>query len=94
MAEIAKLKSVTVSEQDIEKSYTELAEQTGKNPAKIKAEYAQRGKRDQLVGMILEDKILDLIEGSAKISTATRNCSVGLMYCISPTVARRIRREA
>jgi trigger factor len=70
MAEIAKNKSVTVTEEDIEKSYAELAEQTGKNTAKIKAEYAQKAKREQLVGMILEDKILDLLEGAATIAEA------------------------
>lgn len=70
MAEIAKLKAITVTDEDIDKSYAELAEQTGKNPAKIKAEYAQKAKREQLIGMILEDKILDLIEGAAKISEA------------------------
>lgn len=68
MAEIAKRQGMTVTDEDIEKSYAELAEQTGKNPAKIKAEYAQQQKREQLVGMILEDKILDLLERSAKIS--------------------------
>jgi trigger factor len=67
MAEIAKAKSMTVSEEDIDKGYAELAEQTGKNVAKVKAEYSERSKREQLIGMILEDKILDLIEGAAKI---------------------------
>ena len=59
---------MTVTEEDIEKGYAELAEQTGKNVAKVKAEYAERSKREQLIGMILEDKILDLIEGAAKIA--------------------------
>ena len=68
MAEIAKAKAMTVTEEDIEKGYAELAEQTGKNVAKVKAEYAERSKREQLIGMILEDKILDLIEGAAKIA--------------------------
>jgi len=68
MAEIAKAKTMTVTDEDIEKGYAELAEQTGKNVAKVKAEYADRAKREQLVGMILEDKILDLIEGAAKIA--------------------------
>ncbi|MBW2527837.1 MAG: trigger factor [Deltaproteobacteria bacterium] len=77
MAEIAKLKAVTVTEEDIEKSYAELAEQTGKNPAKVKAEYAPKGKREQLVGMILEDKILDLLESAAKISDASPSDAAG-----------------
>lgn len=68
MAEIAKAKDVKVTEADIEKGYEELAEQTGKNVAKVKAEYRDPKKREMLIGMILEDKILDLIEGAAKIS--------------------------
>jgi len=68
MAEIAREKQVQVTEQDIEKGYVELAEQTGKNIAKIKAEYRDAKKREQLIGMILEDKILDLIEGAAKVT--------------------------
>ncbi len=67
MAEIAKEKGVQVTNEDIEKGYEELAAQTGKNVAKIKAEYRERQKREMLIGMILEDKVLDLMEGAAKI---------------------------
>lgn len=70
MAEIARLKQVQVTEADIEKGYEELAEQTGKNVAKVKAEYRDQKKREMLIGMILEDKILDLIEAAAKITDA------------------------
>lgn len=68
MAEIAREKQVQVTEEDIEKGYVELAEQTGKNVAKIKAEYRDPKKRETLIGMILEDKILDLIEGASKVA--------------------------
>lgn len=68
MAEIAKAKEVKVTEDDIEKGYVELAEQTGKNVAKVKAEYRDAKKREMLIGMILEDKILDLVENAAKIT--------------------------
>jgi trigger factor len=67
MAEIARAKGVTVTEADIEKGYEELAEQTGKNVQKVKAEYRERSKREMLIGMILEDKVLNLMEGAAKI---------------------------
>ncbi|MDC3956579.1 trigger factor [Polyangium jinanense] len=70
MAEIAKSKTVQVTPQDIEKGYEELAEQTGKNVAKVKAEYRDPKKQEMLIGMILEDKILDLIEAAAKITEA------------------------
>ena len=70
MAEIAREKTVQVTEDDIEKGYVELAEQTGKNVAKVRAEYRDQKKRENLIGMILEDKILDLIEGAAKVTEA------------------------
>lgn len=68
MAEIAKLKEIKVDNDDIEKGYNELAEQTGKNVAKLKAEYRDPKKREMLIAMILEDKILDLLEGAAKVT--------------------------
>jgi trigger factor len=71
MAEIARIKEVKVTEADIEKGYEELAEQTGKNVAKVKAEYRDPKKRELLIGMILEDKILDIIEAAAKVTEAT-----------------------
>lgn len=67
MAEIARLKEVKVTDEDIDKGYQELAEQTGKNVNRVKAEYRDPKKRELLIGMILEDKILDLIEGAATI---------------------------
>jgi trigger factor len=70
MAEIAKEKQIKITEADIEKGYAELAEQTGKNVAKVKAEYRDQKKREQLVGMILEDRILDYLEGAAVITDA------------------------
>jgi trigger factor len=70
MAEIAKLKAIVLTEADLEKGYQEMAEQTGKNVAKVKAEYRDPKKREMLIAMILEDKILDLLEGAAKVSEA------------------------
>lgn len=67
MAEIAKAKSIQVGPADIEEGLKGLAEQTGKNLAKLKAEYATQQKREMLVGMILENKVLDIIEAAAQI---------------------------
>jgi trigger factor len=68
MAEIAKEKKIQINDADVEKGYVELAEQTGKNVAKVKAEYRDAKKREMLLGMILEDKILDLLEGAATVT--------------------------
>lgn len=66
MAAIARKLELKVTDEDIETGFKELAEETGKNVAKVKAEYREKNKRDMFVGMILEDKILDLIESKAK----------------------------
>ena len=68
MAAIAKKHEFKVSDEDIEKGLAELAEETGKNVAKLRVEYREKGKRDILIGMILEDKILDFIEAKSKIT--------------------------
>lgn len=68
MAAIARKHEMKVTEEDIEKGLQELAQETGKNVAKLKAEYREKQKRDILIGMILEDKILDFLEGKSKIT--------------------------
>jgi trigger factor len=67
MAEIAKAKGIQVGQTDLEEGLKGLAEQTGKNLAKLKAEYSSQQKREMLVGMILENKVLDIIEEAAQI---------------------------
>jgi trigger factor len=69
MGAIAKKLDVKVTDQDIQKGLEELAAETGKNVAKVRAEYNEPQKRQILVGMILEDKVLDVIEGKANIRT-------------------------
>ena len=86
MAEIAKEKQIQVTDEDIEKGYVELAEQTGKNVAKVKAEYRDPKKRDVLVGMIIEDKILTLVEEAAII---TEGVEMGPRPRSAPPGARR-----
>jgi trigger factor len=70
MAEIAKRETIKIGDQEIEEGLKELAEDTGKNIAKLRAEYRDAKKREMLVGMILENKVLDIIEAKAKIEEA------------------------
>lgn len=70
MAAIAKSTGIMIGEKEIEDGLAELAEQTGKNIAKLRAEYREKQKRDMLIGMILENKVLDLIETKAHIEEA------------------------
>lgn len=67
MAAIAKKNEFKVTDEDLEKGMQELAAETGKNVAKLRVEYREKSKRDILIGMILEDKILDFIESKSKI---------------------------
>jgi trigger factor len=67
MAAIAKKQGMQVTEEDIGKGIEELASETGKNVAKIRAEYSDPQRRSILVGMILEDRVLNLIESKAVI---------------------------
>jgi trigger factor len=70
MAEIAKKEGLKIGDPEIEEGLKELAEQTGKNLAKLRAEYREQQKRETLIGMILENKVLDIIESKSKITEA------------------------
>ena len=67
MAEIAKKEGIKIGDAEIEEGLKELAEQSGKNVAKLRAEYRDPKKREMLIGTILENKVLDIIEAKAKI---------------------------
>jgi len=67
MAAIAKKNQFKVTDDDLENGLAELAAETGKNVAKLRVEYREKSKRDILIGMILEDKILDFIETKSQI---------------------------
>lgn len=68
MAEIAKKEKIQIGNDQIEEGLKELAEQTGKNVARLRAEYSEPRRREMLVGMILENKVLDIIQEKAKIT--------------------------
>jgi trigger factor len=70
MAAIAKQEQIKIGDAEIEKGIEELAAQSGKNVAKVRAEYRDAKKREMLVGMILENKVLDIIEAKANIEEA------------------------
>jgi trigger factor len=70
MAEIAKKSQIRIGEPEIEEALKELADQAGKPVAKIRAEYSDAKRREMLIGMILENKVLDMIEAKATIEDA------------------------
>jgi trigger factor len=67
MAEIAKRSNIIINDDDLEKGLAELAEETGKNVARLRAEYRDPQRRQMLIGMILEDKVLDLLISKANV---------------------------
>jgi trigger factor len=67
MAAVARKLGLGVSDQDIQKGIEELAADSGKNVAKVRAEYNAPQQRQILIGMILEDKVLSVIESKANI---------------------------
>jgi trigger factor len=71
MAAIAKKLQITINDDDITKGIEEIAAQTGKNVAKVRAEYSDAQRRQILIGMIVEDRVLDAIEAKANIKTGT-----------------------
>jgi trigger factor len=68
MAAIAKQEGIQIGNEQIEEGLNELSKQTGKNVAKLRVEYSEPRRREMLVGMILENKVLDIIEAKAKIT--------------------------
>lgn len=75
MAEIAKKHALQIGPDDINRAYEELAQQTGKNVNKVRAQYQDAKQREMLIGMILEDKVLNIIEAAAKITDAAEKPS-------------------
>jgi trigger factor len=71
MAAIAKKLGIVINDEDIQRGLQELAQETGKNVAKVRAEYNDPQRRQILIGMLMEDKVLDAIEAKAKISEGT-----------------------
>jgi trigger factor len=67
MAAIARTIGLVINDDDVQKGLEELAAETGKNVAKVRAEYSDPQRRQMLIGMILEDKVLDVIEGKANL---------------------------
>ena len=68
MAAIAKNQQIKIGDEDIEKAYVTIAEQTNEPVARVKAQYRDASKRELLLGMILEDKILTLIQEKAAVT--------------------------
>jgi trigger factor len=87
MAAIARKLSIQVTDDDIRRGIEDLAAETGKNVAKVRAEYSDSQRKNILVGMILEDKVLTLIESKAAVRSGETKGTLGGKE--EPNVAER-----
>lgn len=67
LTELARRNNLTVTEADLNARMEELARETGKAVAKIRAEYRDEQKRNALVSAVLEDKVLELLLSKVEI---------------------------
>jgi trigger factor len=61
LAELARRHNVTISEDDLNARIDEMAKETGKAAAKLRAEHRDPKKREALANAVLEDKVLALL---------------------------------
>ncbi|MBW2733169.1 MAG: trigger factor [Deltaproteobacteria bacterium] len=64
---ISKQEKVEVTEADVELRLAELAKDRGDNVARVKSEYEQQGRLEQLKASLSEEKTLDLLMSKANI---------------------------
>ena len=71
LGSLAGQEGIEVSEDDIEAKFQEIADQTGKHVAKVRADY-QKEQRDQLESQLLEEKVMALLTERANIKEGER----------------------
>ena len=70
IAELARQRNLTAKDEDVDGRIEELAEKTGKNLAKVRADFAKGDRLDALRSQIIEEKALDLLVRKATITDA------------------------
>jgi trigger factor len=68
---LARQEGIDVTEADLDAKFQEIAEQTGKHIAKVRADY-QEAQRDALESQLLEEKVMALLTERAKINEGER----------------------
>lgn len=70
IAELARQRNITAKDEDVDKRLEELAERTGKNIAKVRADFSHSDRLEALRAQIVEEKALDLLVRKATITDA------------------------
>ncbi|MGB9341535.1 MAG: hypothetical protein WCB63_20000, partial [Polyangiales bacterium] len=71
LGSLARQEGIDVTEADLDAKFQEIAEQTGKHVAKVRADH-QEAQRDQLESQLLEEKVMALLTERAKINEGER----------------------
>ncbi|MBW1762043.1 MAG: trigger factor [Deltaproteobacteria bacterium] len=71
LGSLARQEGIDVSEADLDAKFQEIADQTGKHVAKVRADY-QDAQRDALESQLLEEKVMALLTERAKIHEGER----------------------
>lgn len=67
LAEMARTNNLQVTDADLEARFEELAKETGKAVARVRAEHRDNDKRMALANAVLEDKVLSLLISKVKV---------------------------
>lgn len=70
LAELANRNNLTVTEADVSARYEQMAKETNKAVARIRAEHRDEKKREAILNSILEDKVLAHVLSKVQISDA------------------------
>jgi trigger factor len=71
LGSLARQEGIEVTEDDVDAKFQEIADQTGKHIAKVRADY-QEAQREQLESQLLEEKVMALLTERAKIIEGER----------------------
>ncbi len=71
LTELARVNNIVVSEEDLNAQLEDLSRETGKAVQRLRVEYREKAKRDQLVAQVLEGKVLDLLLAKVTVTEKT-----------------------
>lgn len=71
LSAVARLENIDVTDADVNAKLEEMAKQTGKHVAKLRAEYTGE-RRERLESQILEEKILDFVRSKIRVEDSKR----------------------
>lgn len=70
LSALARQENVSVDAEEIQQRLMEIADRSGKHPAKVRADYQNEDRLEALTSKILEEKIMNLLQSRAQIRVA------------------------